>query len=80
MCVFDMKKEGKKIKSRQVVGGHVINTSSLPTCSSVVQNLSIRLLLLISKANNLHIATGHVGNAHFNANVGKSACARAGEE
>ena len=56
--MFDTKKEDKRRKARLVVGSHVVDDSALPTYSSVVQNLSIRLLLLISKANNLKITTG----------------------
>ena len=74
--IFDVNKEDKRRKARLVVGGHVVDASSLPTYSSVVQNLSIRLLLLISKANNLKIATGDVGNACINANCGEKVYTR----
>ena len=69
--ISDIKKEDKHRKARLVVGGHVVNASSLPTYSSVVQNLSIRLLLLINKGNKLKIDTGYVGNAYTNAKCGE---------
>ena len=77
---FRRKKEDKRRKARLVVGGHFIDSSSLPTYSSVVQKISIRLLLLIAKENNLNIATGDVGNACINAKVGESVHSRSGEE
>ena len=80
MWVFDIKKEDKRRKARLVVGSHVIDASSLPTYSSVIQNLSIYLLLLIAKANNLYVATGDIRTVYLNANVGKSVHAYAGKE
>ena len=41
-----------------------------------MQNLSIRLLLLIVKARNLHVAAGDIVNADLNANVGESVSTR----
>ena len=61
-----MKKEDMRHKTQLVIGGHMINTSTLLTYSSVVQNLSIRLFLLIVKANNLKITMRDVGNACIN--------------
>ena len=80
MWIFDAKKEEKRRTFRFVVVGHVIDASSLPTYSSVVQNLSITLVLLIAKSNNLNISTGDVGNACVNANVGESVYSWAVEE
>ena len=79
MWVLDIKKEGKPRDARISVGGHVVDAYSSPACSSVAQNLSICLLLLISKANNCHVATSDVGNSCLNANIGESVHARAGE-
>ena len=45
-----------------------------------MQNLSICLLLLIVKSNNLHVATGDAGNTCLNDNVDESACSRNEEE
>ena len=58
----------------------MVDASSLPTYSLVVQNLPIRLLLLISKANNLKIATRDVENAYINANYREKVCTWAGSE
>ena len=58
----------------------MVDAPYLPTYSYVVQNLWVRLLLLISKASNLKIATGDVGNAHTNANCGEKVHSKAGSE
>ena len=78
--VFDIKKEDKHRKAYLVVEGHVMDASMLPIYSSVVQNLSICLLLLIMKANNLKVATGDIGNVYINAKVGEKVYSRAGSE
>ena len=77
---FDIKKEDECRKARLVVGAYVADASSLPAYSSITQNISIHLLLLIAKANNLKIATRDVGNAHANAKVREKVCSRAGVE
>ena len=58
----------------------MVDVSTLPAYSFVVQNLYIRLLLLMVKANKLNIATVDVGNAYINAKVGEKVCSRAGSE
>ena len=80
MWMFDVRKECKRRKVRLVVRSHVIDVSSLPAYYSVVQNLSIRLLLRIAKANNLKIVTGNVGNSRISAKVSESVCSREREE
>ena len=80
MWVFDIKKEDKRRKARLVIGGHVIDTSSLPAYSSVIQNLSIHFLLLIAKVNNLYVVIGDIGTVYLNTNVCESVYACAGEE
>ena len=62
-----MKKEDKRHKAQLALGDHVVDTSTLPTYSSVMQNLSIRLLLLIAKVNNLKITISDAENACINA-------------
>ena len=67
--IFDVKK-----------GSYAVDSSTLRACSSVIQNLSIRLLLLIAKANKLETETGDIGSTCINANVGEQVYSRAGSE
>ena len=80
MWTFNIKKEDKRRKSRLAVGSHVVDASSFNAFSLVMQNLSIWLLLLITKANNLQMSTGDVGNSCLSTNVGESAHFYAKEE
>ena len=63
-----------------MVGSHAAYVSTLTTYLSIAQNLSARLLLLITKENNLQVATGNAGNAHINANVGEASWSRSVNE
>ena len=56
--IFDM-----RYKVHLVVGGHVINSLDHITYSSVIANLSVRLLLLVAKYQGLDVMTGDIGNA-----------------
>ena len=60
--IFDVKKDGR-YKARLVVGGHVIDSSEHETFSSTVQDLSIRLLMLVGLQNGLNFTSADVGNA-----------------
>ena len=46
--------------------GYVIDISNLSTYSSVAQNLSIWLLFLIAKVNDLKITKGDIRNVYIN--------------
>ena len=71
MWIFDIKKEDKRRKSRIFVDGYAVDASTLPTYCSIAQNLSIFLLLLITKASKINVATGHMEDARINANAGE---------
>ena len=71
MWIFDIKKEDKRRKSRIIVDGYVVDASTLPTYCYIAQNLSICLLLLITKASKSNVATGHVEDARINTNAGE---------
>ena len=73
--MFDVKKEDLRRKARLVVGGHVLDSSHLESCSSVVQSISVRMLLTIAAKKKLKVASGDVGNAFPHADtMEKSAC------
>ena len=65
---FDIKKEDKRRNSHLVVSSYVDDASTLPIYSSVIQNLSIRLLVLITKASKFNPAIDVV-NSYINANI-----------
>jgi hypothetical protein len=44
--IFDIKQQDMRYKARLVVGGHVIDLLDYTTYSSVIENLSVRLLFL----------------------------------
>jgi hypothetical protein len=62
--IFDIKQQDLRYKARLVVGGHVIDSSDYTTYSSVIENLSVRLLFLAAAHQGLGIMTGDIGNAH----------------
>ena len=47
--IFDVKKEDFRYKSRHVVGGRKIDSSHVESFSSVVQSMSIRMMLTIAE-------------------------------
>ena len=80
MWIFDTKKEDKRRKFRLIVSSCVVDASTLPAYSSVFQNLSMRLLLLISKANKLNAATGYVESACIDDNAREQLHSHIGSE
>jgi len=78
--IFDVKREDLRHKSRLVVGGHVIDSSKHNTYSSTVQDLSVRLLQLITIRNGLSIMTGDISNAFCTAPIAEKIYTRAGPE
>ena len=50
-------------KARLVCGGNVLDASAHVTYSSTVQNLTIRMLMILAVQNNLKFLTGDIGNA-----------------
>ena len=74
MWIFDIKKEDKRGNLCLVVGSHAVDSSTLHTHSSVIQTLSIFLILLIAKTNKLTIATVDMVNERISANFGEQLC------
>ena len=65
--IFNIKKEDMRRKARYMVGGHKIDSAHLESYSSVVQSISIRLLLTIAEKEKLKVMCGDVENAFLNA-------------
>ena len=80
MWVFDIKKEEKRIKGRQIISIHAIDSFALLAHYSFIQNLSIRLLLLITEDINLKVAAGDAVNIWINANNEYNVHSRLGNE
>jgi hypothetical protein len=64
--IFDVKMDFSR-KARFVAGGHMTDTPSSITYSSVVSRDSVRLAFLIAKLNGLDIMACDIGNAYLNA-------------
>jgi hypothetical protein len=64
--VFDVKMDFTR-KARLVAGGHMTDTPSYLTYSSVVSRDSVRIALMIAALNDLDILAADVGNAYLNA-------------
>ena len=60
--IFDIKADGR-FKARLCVGGNVLDVSTHTTYSSTIQDLSVRLLMVIAAQNGLHMMTADVANA-----------------
>jgi hypothetical protein len=64
--IFDIKMDFTR-KARLVAGGHVTETPSFLTYSSVVSRESVRIAFLIAALNGLDVIMSDVGNAYLNA-------------
>eukprot|EP00957_Ditylum_brightwellii_P064265 4876998-Ditylum_brightwellii.AAC.1 len=62
--IFDIKHDLRH-KAHFAVGGHVVDSSKHTMFSSKVQEISVRLMLLIAVKNNLGMMYGDIGNAFF---------------
>ena len=60
--IFDIKADGR-FKARLCVGGNVLDVSTHTTYSSTIQDISVRLLMVIAAQNGLHMMTADVANA-----------------
>ena len=78
--IFDVKQQDLRHKARLVVGGHVIDSSNHTTYSSVIENLSVRLLLLAATHQSLDVMTGDIGNAFPTAPCAEKVWSRCGPE
>jgi len=77
--IFDVKLDGTR-KARYVAGGHVTETPSSITYSSVVSRDSIRILLVIAALNGLDVSSCDIQNAYINAKPREKVYFRAGKE
>ena len=78
--IFDLKQQDMRHKARLVVGGHVIDSSDHTTYSSVIENLSVRLLFLAASYLNLGVMTGDIGNAFPTAPCAEKIWSKCGPE
>lgn len=78
--IFTVKQQDLRHKARLVVGGHVIDSSKHMTYSSTIQDLSVRLLMIIAVQNRLSFMTGDIGNAFCTAPCAEKVYSRAGAE
>jgi hypothetical protein len=67
-------------KARLVAGGHMTDTPSAITYSSVVSRDSVRIALMIAALNDLDILAADIGNAYLNAETREKVYAIAGPE
>ena len=65
--VFDVKFDGLVRKARLVAGGHLTETPTSITYSSVVSRDSVRLCFLHAALNDLSLIAADIGNAYLNA-------------
>jgi hypothetical protein len=77
--IFDVKIDGTR-KARYVAGGHMTETPSSITYSSVVSRDSIRILLVIAALNGLDVSSCDIQNAYINAKPREKVYFRAGKE
>ena len=77
--IFDLKLDFTH-KARLVTGGHMTNTPTELTYSSVVSRDSIHICFLIATLNNLDIQMTDIGNAYLNATTKDKCYAIAGKE
>lgn len=67
-------------KARLVAGGHMTDTPSSVTYSSVVSRDSVRIALMIAAHNDLNILAADIGNAYLNAETREKVYAITGPE
>eukprot|EP00957_Ditylum_brightwellii_P193388 14725320-Ditylum_brightwellii.AAC.1 len=77
--IFNIKHDLRH-KARFVVGGHVVDSSKHTTFSSTVQDIPVRLMLLIAVKNNLGMVSGDIGNAFCTAPCAKQIWSVAGDD
>ena len=78
--IFEIKQQDLRHKARFVVGGHVVDASQHVTYSSTIQDLSVRLLMLVAVQNGLDLMAGDIGNAFPTAPCAEKVWSVAGPE
>jgi len=77
--IFDVKLDGTS-KARYVAGGHLTDTPSSITYSTMVSRDSIRILLVVAALNGLDVLSCDIQNAYLNARPREKVFFTAGEE
>jgi hypothetical protein len=77
--IFDIKADGR-FKARLCVGGNVLDVSTHTTYSSTIQDVSVRLLMVIAAQNGLFMMTADVANAFCTAPSMEKVWSIAGKE
>ena len=78
--IFEVKQEILRHKARLVIGGHMIDSSMWESYASVIQTMSVRLLLTVALSLGLKVMTGDINNAYLHAPTKKKVWTRAGDE
>ena len=73
-------KHDQRHKSRLVAGGHLTNTPTDSTHSSVVSLRGIRMVVFLAELNDLEVCATDVGNAHLEAITKELVCTTAGPQ
>ena len=77
--ICEVKQDGRR-KASLIAGGHMVDPMDVNSRSTVVKEISVRLLNLIAHRDNLPILCGDVGNAFITANCMEKIYTYAGPE
>ena len=77
--IFDLKMDFTR-KAKLVAGGHLTQTPTSLTYTSVPSQESVRLLFLVAALNDLNVVMTDIGNAYLNAKVREKIWSTAGPE
>jgi hypothetical protein len=61
--IFDVKQQDLRHKARLVAGGNVVDSTKYNTYSSTIQDVSVRLLMLVAAQNGLDTMVGDISTA-----------------
>ena len=79
--IFVVNQDGGRRKGRLVLaGGHLVDPKGINSRSTIVKDISVRLLDLIAHRDNLPILCGNIGNAFITADCLEKIYSRAGPE
>jgi hypothetical protein len=78
--IYDIKLQDLRHKARLVAGGHVVDSSNHITYSSTIQDISVRLLMIVAAQNSLDTMVGDIATAFPTAPCAEKVWSRAGPE
>ena len=78
--IFDIKQQDLRHKARLVVGGHLIDSSAFTAYSSTIQDISVRLLMIVAIQNQLNMMVGDISTAFPTAPIAEKVWGIAGPE